>query len=124
MTLVVLVGVMLASHWDTRALALAALLFVVIRPLATQLSLVKSPTSYAQRWMLGWFGVRGIGSLYYLSYSLHHGLVGADASASIDATISVVALSIVAHGITAQPLLERYENAWKRWRRPWHPHVR
>jgi NhaP-type Na+/H+ or K+/H+ antiporter len=117
MTLVVLMGVMLASHWDVRALPLAALLFVVIRPLATQLSLVGTPTSGAQRWMIGWFGVRGVGSLYYLSYSLHHGLVGADATLSMDITISVITLSIVAHGITAQPLLQRYEKAWKRWRR-------
>src|ERR671910_520030 len=72
--LVVLVGVLLASHWDARAIPLALLLFFVIRPLATRLLLVGTPTTNLQRWLMGWYGIRGIGSLYYLSYALRHGL--------------------------------------------------
>jgi NhaP-type Na+/H+ or K+/H+ antiporter len=70
--------------------------------------------------LLGWFGVRGIGSLYYLSYSLRHGLTGPSASMITDLTISVIAISIIVHGVSAQPLLQRYEHArvrWQAWRR-------
>jgi NhaP-type Na+/H+ or K+/H+ antiporter len=107
--LVVLVGVLLASHWDPRAIPVALLLFFVIRPLATQLLLVGTPTTNLQRWLMGWFGIRGIGSLYYLSYALRHGLAPAAASNLAGLTISVVALSIFVHGMTARPLLARLE---------------
>lgn len=108
--LVVLVGVSLASHWDARAIPLALILMVVLRPLATQLLLAGAPISRAQRWMMGWFGIRGIGSLYYLSYVLNHGASSELASL----TVSVVAISILGHGITAQPCLAWYERILKR----------
>jgi NhaP-type Na+/H+ or K+/H+ antiporter len=107
--LVVIVGVALAVHWDPRALLLALALFVVIRPLATHVLLAASPTTLPQRWLMGWFGIRGIGSIYYLAYALSHGAVGAGAAAVVDLTVSVVAISIVLHGITIQPLLAWYE---------------
>lgn len=107
--LVVLVGVTLAIHWDTRALPLALVLTLVLRPLAARLSLVGTPTTGTQRWLMGWFGIRGIGSLYYLAYALRHGIEGQAATDAANLTLSVVALSIVAHGATAQPLLSWYE---------------
>jgi NhaP-type Na+/H+ or K+/H+ antiporter len=107
--LVVLVGVLLASHWDPRAVLLALLLFLVIRPLATRILLLGTPTTTPQRWLMGWFGIRGIGSLYYLSYALKHGISGRAAEELAGLTISVVALSILVHGMTARPLLSRYE---------------
>ena len=48
--LVVLVGVLLAPHWDSRAVPLALLLFCVIRPLATRVLLAGTPTTNLQRW--------------------------------------------------------------------------
>jgi sodium/hydrogen antiporter len=107
--LVVVVGVLLATHWDVRAVPLALLLFVIIRPLSTWLLLMGTPTSATQRWLMGWFGIRGIGSLYYLSYAARHGLPGTAAADIAGLTISVVALSILVHGATATPLLARYE---------------
>jgi NhaP-type Na+/H+ or K+/H+ antiporter len=111
--LVVLVGILLASHWDPRAIPLALLLFFVIRPLVTQLLLVRTPTTNLQRWLMGWYGIRGIGSLYYLSYALRHGLAPADATELAGLTISVVALSIFVHGMTARPLLARLEDSYR-----------
>lgn len=106
--LVVLVGICVASHWDWRAVPLALVFFFVIRPLFAQLFLIKTPTGNLQRWLLGWFGIRGIGSLYYLSYALNHGLTTKDED-TVALTISVVAISIVLHGITATPILNFYE---------------
>ena len=111
--LVVLVGVLLASHWDARAIPLALLLFLVIRPLATRLLLVGTPTTNLQRWLMGWYGIRGIGSLYYLSYALRHGLAPTAASDLAGLTISVIALSILVHGMTARPLLARLEDSYR-----------
>ena len=65
-----------------------------------------------QRGLLGWFGIRGIGSFYYLFYALNHGLLPPLAAQSVNLVLSVVALSILLHGLSVQPLLARYE-AWK-----------
>jgi sodium/hydrogen antiporter len=112
--LVLLVGVCLARHWDLRAVPLALALFVVIRPVSTVLLLAHTPTTPMQRGLMGWFGIRGIGSLYYLSYALSHGVAGQAAADTSGLTVSVVALSILIHGATAQPMLTRYERALSR----------
>jgi sodium/hydrogen antiporter len=109
--LVILVGVCLARHWDLRAVPLALALFVVIRPVSTVLLLAHTPTTPIQRRLMGWFGIRGIGSLYYLSYALSHGVSGHAAADASSLTVSVVALSVLLHGAMAQPLLSRYERA-------------
>lgn len=104
---VVLLGVCLAIYWDWRAVPLALLLFGVLRPLFTHLFLVGTRTQLSQRSVMGWFGIRGIGSLYYLAYALNHGLD--DQAAEVVAlTLTVVALSVVVHGISS-PLLHLYE---------------
>lgn len=109
--LLVAVGVALGTYWDMRAIPIALALFFVIRPVATHLALSVTPTSGPQRWLMGWFGIRGIGSLYYLGYALSHGVTGQTAHDLIGITISVIALSVVIHGVTAQPLLSRYEKS-------------
>ncbi|HEY8562011.1 MAG TPA: sodium:proton antiporter [Pyrinomonadaceae bacterium] len=106
--LVILVGVCLAIHWDRRAVPLALALFFVIRPLATLVFLVRTPTGRKQRFLMGWFGIRGIGSLYYLSYALNHGLEK-NASEAVGITLSVVALSILIHGVSTQPIINWYK---------------
>ncbi|MBA3756624.1 MAG: sodium:proton antiporter [Nitrosomonas sp.] len=106
--LVVLVGICLSIYWDWRAVPLAFALFFVIRPLAALLFLIKTPTGIVQRLMIGWFGIRGIGSLYYLSYALNHGL-NDKINDTVGITLSVVALSILIHGISSQPILNYYE---------------
>jgi NhaP-type Na+/H+ or K+/H+ antiporter len=109
--LVLMVGIALAQHWDPQAFALAFVVMVVVRPLGTQLVLLGTPTTFVQRALIGWFGVRGIGSLYYLAYALTHGLPQAFAAPLSAFTLSIVAISVAVHGTTAQPLLKRYERA-------------
>jgi NhaP-type Na+/H+ or K+/H+ antiporter len=108
-TLVVFVGVALAEYWEPRALLLAAGLMLVIRPLGVLLCLMGTPTSIPQRWLIGWFGIRGIGSLYYLAYAQTHGLAGEAATIVAKTVVSVVTLSILAHGVSVSPLVTLYE---------------
>jgi NhaP-type Na+/H+ or K+/H+ antiporter len=107
--LVLLVGITLATHWNARAIPLALVLFFVIRPLASRLLLALTPTTNAQRWLMGWFGIRGIGSLYYLAYAINHDATGETAINDVSLTLSVIAISIVLHGVSSTPLLRRYE---------------
>lgn len=87
------------------ALWFVPLLFGVIRPLAV---LPAWWTGRFTRWQfagLAWFGIRGIGSIYYLMFALDRGLPGELARPIVSLTFSVVALSIVVHGISVTPLL-------------------
>jgi len=107
--LVVMVGIALSQAWTLPAVGLAAVLFFVVRPLSTQLLLRGTRTSGAQRRLLGWFGIRGIGSLYYLSYALNHGLPTEVADSMVAIVVTVVACSIVVHGVSVTPVLAYYE---------------
>lgn len=109
--LIVLVGVAVASVWSWPGVLLAALLFVIIRPAGTWLSMIGSRTSRSQRGLLGWFGIRGIGSLYYLSYVLNHGVSSADAASLVGLVVTVIVCSIVIHGVTVTPALQWYQRS-------------
>lgn len=107
--LVTLLGVLVSVHWDWRAIPLALALFLLIRPLAVWVLMPRRCLDRTQRLTVGWFGIRGIGSLYYLSYAVTHGLLPEETETIISLVLSVVALSIVIHGLSTQPLLQRYE---------------
>ena len=107
--LVTLLGIVLVSHWDWRALAVAALLFGVIRPVSVFAMPWGSLLDRRQRGLMSWFGIRGIGSIYYLFYALNHGLIGTSGAVAVNLTLSVIALSIVVHGLSTQPMLGWYE---------------
>lgn len=107
--LVTLLGVVMATHWDSRALLISALLFVVIRPLSVLIVPWRRLLDTPQRLLIGWFGIRGIGSLFYLFFALNHELQPEVAQLCINLTLSVVALSILVHGVTTQPTLAWYE---------------
>ncbi len=109
--LIIVVGICVWNYWDWRAVPLALIFFFVIRPVATQIFLIKTPTGKWQRILLGWFGIRGIGSLYYLAYALNHGLK-TNAGDLISLVISIIALSILIHGLSAQPILRKYESSF------------
>ncbi|MDP2065084.1 MAG: cation:proton antiporter [Burkholderiaceae bacterium] len=106
--LVLLVGGMLfASSWSWGAVALALFLFGVARPLSVMVGLAGTRTPWRLRGITGWFGVRGIGSLYYLMYAIQHGLPEALALQLIQFTLIVVTLSILLHGVSVKPVLGR-----------------
>jgi hypothetical protein len=58
---------------------------------------------------MGWFGIRGIGSLYYLLYAINHHIERALAQQLLSITLAVVVASVVAHGVSVTPLMKRYE---------------
>ena len=116
--LVVLVGIALVQSWYWPAVLLATLLLLLIRPLATTLLLRDREISRGQRRLIGWFGIRGIGSLYYLSYALNHGVPDALALPLVQIVVTVIACSIVVHGISVTPVLARYERGLAQGKHP------
>jgi sodium/hydrogen antiporter len=107
---VVLLGAVLTTEfWAPEVIWLAPLLFLVARPLAVAVGLLGKGTSRSQEALMGWFGIRGIGSIYYLTYALGYGVPSPLADRLTTLVLSLVALSIVMHGISVTPLMKRYE---------------
>ncbi|WP_455924523.1 cation:proton antiporter [Pseudomonas putida] len=107
--LITLLGAALSLYWDWRAIGLGLALFCVIRPVSVWVLVRGKYLDGHQRALLGWFGIRGIGSLYYLCFAIAHGLPASVQQTAISLTLSVVALSILLHGVSTQPLLDHYE---------------
>ncbi len=84
------------------------LLFFIIRPLAILVGLVRTPLGNADKGLIGWFGIRGIGSLYYLAYVIQHGLPRSRTEAVANTVLAVIAISVGLHGITVTPLMNWY----------------
>ncbi len=113
--LVLIVGSMLSMKlvtWEAAGLILFVL--VIVRPAASFPSLIGTSLTRKQRSLIAWFGIRGIGSLYYLHYALAHGMESPEADRLANLVLAVVAASIVLHGITVTPLMIRYGRKQKR----------
>ncbi|MEO0531318.1 MAG: cation:proton antiporter [Planctomycetota bacterium] len=96
--LVVITGVLLASHWTLYSdWPIALLLFGVIRPIAATIALLGSEASRYQKMLAAGFGIRGIGSLYYLAYAIGEGVSDATAERLSGIVVTTIALSILLH---------------------------
>ena len=96
-------------HYAGKALLVAGLLIFFIRPVGAWLSTIGSHIHPAKRWLMGWFGIRGVGSLYYLFYALGEGLKGELGEQIAWITYITVVISVILHGISATPLMNWYE---------------
>jgi NhaP-type Na+/H+ or K+/H+ antiporter len=105
-----------------QALLIAGLLIFIIRPIGAWFSTMNQAGNSLSnlqlqpitRWLLGWFGIRGVGSLYYLSYALSQGITEPLGNQLTWITYLTVVVSVILHGITATPLMTRYEQIMKR----------
>ncbi|MFT3848270.1 MAG: cation:proton antiporter [Propionivibrio sp.] len=113
--IVLLIGFMLSyARFSWVAVGFVLYLFLLVRPVSVWLGLCGTAVARDQRLLMSWFGIRGIGSLYYLMFVMSHG-IPADAAARLtELTHTVIAVSIVVHGISVTPLM----NAYARRRQP------
>ncbi|HEX5200642.1 cation:proton antiporter [Paractinoplanes rhizophilus] len=104
-------GLLKPLTWQAVLVGLA--LILVVRPLVGFLSLRGAPGHAAEHGVIGAFGIRGIGSFYYLSYALTHAAFP-DADL-IWATIGfVVLVSVVLHGVAVTPVMRLLDRANER----------
>lgn len=101
-------GTLFIDSWSWRAVGFAAFLFFVARPLSVMFGLFGSTVTPRVKFLAGWFGVRGIGSLYYLMYAIEHGLSERTALELIHIVLVVVTLSIFIHGFSVKPVMRRF----------------
>jgi len=107
--IVLAVGGMLAYvYLHASAVWFVLVLLLVVRPVSVWVGLLGAPVSRDQRVLISWFGIRGIGSIYYLMFAINQGLPRALAEELIALTLTMVAASIVVHGISVTPLMSAY----------------
>ncbi|HET7524675.1 MAG TPA: cation:proton antiporter [Burkholderiaceae bacterium] len=112
LAVMLLVGSLLrAEVFGWASLGIAALLLLVVRPLAVRLTLLGSDLTPTQRRLAAWFGIRGVGSIYYLAFAISHGVVGAQMTWIAHAVLATVVASVVLHGASATPAMRLYRRA-------------
>lgn len=106
--LLILIGSVLPVLWtelDWQHVAISVALLVVIRPVIGWFGLAGTQLLPRERMVVAVFGVRGIGSIYYLAYAAAH--VELVNEGQLWATIALtVALSTIIHGLTAGAVVE------------------
>jgi NhaP-type Na+/H+ or K+/H+ antiporter len=94
----------LLAPLTTPDVVLAVVLVLVVRPLLGWLALVGGGRGPRDRAVIAFFGVRGVGSLYYLAYAAGHAPFGQLDRLWATAGL-VVLLSVLVHGISATPVM-------------------
>ncbi|MFF5927932.1 cation:proton antiporter [Streptomyces hydrogenans] len=88
----------------------AVLLLLVVRPAAGYAALLGGATGPQERLVTAVYGIRGVGSLFYLAYALGHtGLFAAYADRLWAVVSFTVFLSVFLHGATAAPVIQRLD---------------
>lgn len=93
---------------DLRSTLVVLAIVLVLRPLTGWLALLRTPTPGRERWAIAFFGIRGMGSVYYLAYALNHAeFDGAEQLWSMVALAILV--SVVVHGLSAAPVMNHLD---------------
>ncbi|WP_329790917.1 cation:proton antiporter [Lentzea sp. DG1S-22] len=95
-------GLLAGASW--REIAVAAAVVLVVRPLAGWIGLLKGCTGPRERTVIAFFGVRGVGSLFYVTYALQEGQF-ADHDTIWRIVGLVVVGSVLVHGLSASPVM-------------------
>ncbi len=108
--IVVLVGTLLSTRdLPADVLWFVPLLLLAVRPLAAGIGLLRTRTFPTQRRLIAWFGIRGIGSVYYLMFAIQHGLEQELARTLTALVLATVAVSVLVHGLSVTPLMDHYQ---------------
>jgi NhaP-type Na+/H+ or K+/H+ antiporter len=101
-------GLLASLSWQ--GAVVAVLLVLVVRPLVAWLSLLRNGMGPLERRTTAFFGVRGIGSVYYLAFAT--GQAGFSERRELWSTVAfTVVLSVVVHGMTATPAMRRLDRS-------------
>ncbi|MGZ5366904.1 MAG: cation:proton antiporter domain-containing protein, partial [Aeromicrobium sp.] len=107
-------GLLTGLNW--RVVAIGAVLILVVRPVTAWTALRIGPRARAgsgqlgprEKWATAFFGVRGIGSIYYLAYAT--GQEDFSDDSILWSTVAfVITLSVIVHGVSATPVMRRLD---------------
>ena len=88
-------------------IAVSLAIIFLVRPISGLIAFMGSDLPKHKKWVISFFGIRGIGSIYYLTY----GIYMADFPQSDELwaiTIFIIVVSVIVHGVSAKPIMERF----------------
>lgn len=94
------------ADWHVWGMALATVLLV--RPISGIISTIGSDISARHRFALSFFGIRGIGSIYYLAYALRKESF-AEAETLWAVLAATIIISLLLHGFTASQVMRKLD---------------
>ncbi|MCC6509786.1 MAG: cation:proton antiporter [Pirellulaceae bacterium] len=111
--LVFVVGAMIynTDFTNWRIWLFAVGMLFLVRPVCVFATLRAKSVTPLQRGLIAWFGIRGIGTLYYRSHAIKLGIAdesSADLVLLADCCVVTILLSIFLHGTTDTPLMQLY----------------
>lgn len=102
-------GLLSALKW-TDVVAVIVILLIV-RPVAGLIGLIGHKADWQERLTLSFFGIRGVGSIYYLAYGLNHMENVQDAERLWSIVGLVILVSILMHGVTVTPVMRNFDRS-------------
>jgi len=104
-------GVLNHLTWE---MAIFGVLFVLlIRPATSLLSMIGSKLHIKEKLAISFFGIKGMGSFFYLSFALHETFFSLNQELW-SVVAFVVLLSILVHGLTATSIMQRLETEFEK----------
>ncbi len=99
-------GILNFATWQGVVTALIAI--IIIRPITGRIALMGTPFTESKKWAISSFGIKGVGSFFYLAFALHEGdFLSIN---EIYAFVSyVVVFSILIHGLTAPSVISYFK---------------
>jgi NhaP-type Na+/H+ or K+/H+ antiporter len=118
MVLLVLFGAMIVHGGLLAAVDGPTILFALVtifltRPVIGMLSLIGAKIPLGEKLTISFFGIRGLGSIYYVAYAMNHAQFG-DEYKLWSALSLVVLISIVLHGTTVTPAMSHLDRRRKK----------
>ena len=98
----------LLGHTNATGILVAVLIVTVLRPLSGFLGMLRSNYATRKKWAIAFFGIKGIGSFFYLAYALTQSKFGAE-NELYSITAWVVLISVVLHGLTGLRAISYFE---------------
>jgi NhaP-type Na+/H+ or K+/H+ antiporter len=99
-------GLLSSLRWPD--VVAAVFILLVVRPLAGLIALAEHPANWNEKLMLAFFGIRGVGSFYYLAYALNR--MDVENAERLWAIVGLVTfMSILLHGLTVTPLMRKLD---------------
>lgn len=95
-------GILEPLSWQ---IVLFSLIFIlIVRPLTAYLPLMASSMHWKERLAISFFGIRGMGSIFYLAFAFSHAKFGAERELWAIVAFTIL-VSVVMHGLTASPIM-------------------
>lgn len=103
-------GIFLAANYElflnTAVMSVVFVMIFVVRPLTGWIALIKTNLTAFQKFVLSFYGIRGIGSVYYLAYAFNAALFE-DRQTLLNLTVATIFFSVLIHGFSARYVQKR-----------------